>query len=67
MPGGWHLPPLQAIVEARAAFDRAKASGDADEAESLTGELDDLDSVGWAEAGALRDEVALWLAGWPTC
>jgi hypothetical protein len=23
--------------------------------------MDDLDSVGWAEAGALRDEVHAWL------
>jgi hypothetical protein len=27
----------------------------------LTAELDDLDSVGWVEAGRLRDEVQAWL------
>jgi hypothetical protein len=34
------------------------------EAEALTGELDDLDSVGWAEAGALRDQIRAWLAAY---
>lgn len=56
-----HLPPEVAIAEARAAFDRARAEGDWEAAESLTREMDDLDSVGWAEAGALRDEVQAWL------
>lgn len=48
-------------AEARAAFERAKASGDVDQAEALAREMDDLDAVGWVEAGALRDEVPAWL------
>lgn len=57
------LPPEQAIAEARAVFER----GDRDGCESALVEIDDLDAVGWAEAGALRAEVARWLAGWSSC
>lgn len=56
-----HLPPEQTIAEAREAFTRAKAAEDWGAAETLTREMDDLDSVGWAEAGALRDTIQAWL------
>jgi hypothetical protein len=56
-----HLPPEVAIVEARLAFDRARVAQDWDAAETLTREMEDLDSVGWSEAGRLRDEIQAWL------
>lgn len=55
------LPAPVAIERSRAAFVRARAEQDWEEAEALTAELDDLASVGWVEAGALRDEISAWL------
>jgi hypothetical protein len=52
-----YLSPETAIERARAAF----ARGDAEEAEASTRELDDLASVGWSEAGVLRDQIQAWL------
>lgn len=55
------LPALAAIERSRAAFVRARVEQDWEEAEALTAELDDLASVGWVRAGALRDEISAWL------
>lgn len=58
-----HLPPEEAIAEARRGLDVARAVGDSEAVETLSREMDDLDSVGWPEAGALRDEALAWLDG----
>lgn len=55
------LPAPATIERSRAAFARARAEQDWEGADALTAELDDLASVGWVEAGALRDEISAWL------
>jgi hypothetical protein len=51
---GEYLPAPEAVERARAAL----RSGDRDAMESALPEMDDLDSVGWAEAGEVRDALA---------
>jgi hypothetical protein len=75
--GDGRLSAPAAIGQARAAFARARAEQAWEGAAALTGELDDLDSSGWDEAGALRDEIHRWLdlfgedpgdvTGWSLC
>ena len=55
------LPPGEEVERARRAFEVASALGDWEPAEALTSGLDDLASVGHADAAALRDEVQRWL------
>ena len=55
------LPVAATIERSRGAFPRARAEQDWEEPEVLTAELDDRASVGWVEAGALRDEIDAWL------
>ena len=58
---GEYLPPVLEIEQATLVWLRAREAGNREAAENLTAGLDDLDSVGFAEAGALRDEILAWL------
>lgn len=57
------LPPEVEVEEARLALARATVTHDREAADAVARAMDDLDSVGFTGAGALRDQALAWLEG----